>query len=112
LLIEHGVNVALATDCNPGTSYLESMGLVISLACVLMGLTVEQAMYAATRGGAIALGLEDHGLVKEGAVADLVILDAPSETHLAYRPATNLAWKTIKGGSFQPHLSSKEQASE
>jgi imidazolonepropionase len=112
LLIEHGVNVALATDCNPGTSYLESMGLVISLACVLMGLTVEQAVYAATRGGAIALGLEDHGLVKEGAVADLVILDAPSETHLAYRPATNLAWKTIKGGSFQPHLSSKEQASE
>jgi imidazolonepropionase len=111
MLIQRGVNVALATDCNPGTSYLESMGLVISLACVQMGLTVEQAVFAATRGGAIALGVDDHGLVKEGAAADLVVLDAPSESHFAYRPATNLAWKTIRGGSFQPHLSSKEQAS-
>jgi imidazolonepropionase len=99
MLIDQGVTVALATDCNPGTSYFESMGLVISLACVSMGLTVEQAVYAATRGGAIALGLDDHGLLAPGAVGDLVILDAPSETHLAYRPATNLVWKTIRGGS-------------
>jgi len=98
MLLDHGVTVALATDCNPGTSYLESMGLVISLACVLMGLTVEEAVFAATRGGAISLGLEDHGVIKPGAVGDVVVLDAPSETHLAYRPATNLVWKTVKAG--------------
>jgi imidazolonepropionase len=98
MLLDRGVTVALATDCNPGTSYFESMGLVISLACVFMGLTIEQAVYAATRGGAIALGLDDHGLLAPGAVGDLVILDAPSEAHLAYRPGTNLVWNTIRGG--------------
>jgi len=98
MLLDHGVTVAVATDCNPGTSYFESMGLVVSLACVLMGLTVEQAIFAATRGGALSLGLDDHGILEPGAVGDLVILDAPAETHLAYRPATNLVWKTIKGG--------------
>lgn len=98
MLLDHGVTVALATDCNPGTSYFESMGLVVSLACVLMGLTVEQAVFAATRGGALSLGLDDHGILESGAMGDLVILDAPSETHLAYRPATNLVWKTIKAG--------------
>ncbi|HLF61719.1 MAG TPA: imidazolonepropionase [Acidimicrobiia bacterium] len=99
MLLDHGVIVALATDCNPGTSYFESMGPVISLACVQMGLTVQQAVFAATRGGAIALGLDDHGVLEPGAVGDLVILDAPSESHLAYRPATNLVWKTIKDGA-------------
>ena len=99
MLLDHGINLALATDCNPGTSYLESMGLVISLACVQMGLKVEQAVFAATRGGALSLGLEDHGIVQPGAVADLVVLDAPTESHLAYRPATNLVWKTIQAGA-------------
>jgi imidazolonepropionase len=99
MLLDRGLNVALATDCNPGTSYVESMGLVISLACVAMGLTVEEAVFASTRGGALSLGLSDHGLVAPGAVADLVILDAPSESHLAYRPATNLVWQTIKEGT-------------
>jgi imidazolonepropionase len=100
MLLDHNVKVALATDCNPGTSYIESMGLVISLACVLMELTVEQAVYAATRGGAIALGLDDPGLLRPGAAGDLVILDAPSEAHLAYRPATNLVWETVRGGTL------------
>lgn len=98
MLLDAGVSLALATDCNPGTSYLESMGLVISLACVEMGLTVEQAVHAATRGGAHSLGLADHGVLAPGAVGDLVVLDAPSEAHLAYRPATNLAWRTVKSG--------------
>ncbi|MGH8914744.1 MAG: imidazolonepropionase [Acidimicrobiia bacterium] len=99
MLIEHGVTVALATDCNPGTSYFESMGLVISLAVVQMGLTVEQAVHAATRGGAISLGLDDHGSIVPGAVGDLLILDAPSAAHIAYRPGTNLIWKTVKAGT-------------
>jgi imidazolonepropionase len=98
MLLEHGVTVALATDCNPGTSYVESMGLVISLAVVQMGLSPTQAVYAATRGGALSLQMPDHGLIEPGAAGDLVVLDAPSAEHIPYRPATNLAWKTIKAG--------------
>ena len=99
MLIEHGVTVALATDCNPGTSYFESMGPVISLAVVQMGLTVDQALLAATRGGALSLGLDDHGVITPGAVGDLVVLDAPTPAHIPYRPGTNLVWKTVKGGA-------------
>jgi imidazolonepropionase len=98
MLWEAGCVVAIATDCNPGTSYLESMGLAISLAVVQMGLTIEQAVWAATRGGALSLGLEDHGVIRPGAAGDLVILDAPTPDHIAYRPATNLTWATITGG--------------
>lgn len=97
-LWDAGCTVALATDCNPGTSYLEGMGLVISLAVVEMGLTPEEAVWAATRGGALSLGLDDQGRLGPGARADLVILDAPSPAHLAYRPATNLAWRVVSGG--------------
>jgi imidazolonepropionase len=99
MLIDHGVTLALATDCNPGTSYFESMGMVISLAVVQMGLTVEQALFAATRGGALSLGLDDHGMIAPGSVGDLVILDAPSPAHIPYRPGTNLIWKVVKGGT-------------
>jgi imidazolonepropionase len=72
--------------------------LVISLAVAQMGLTVDQALFAATRAGALSLGLEDHGHIAPGAVGDIVILDAPSPAHIPYRPGTNLVWKTIKGG--------------
>jgi len=99
MLWDAGCTVALATDCNPGTSYFEGMGPIISLAVVEMGLTVEQAIWAATRGGALSLGLDDHGLVQPEAVGDLVILDAPSPAHIPYRPATNLVWKTITSGA-------------
>lgn len=98
MLLDHGLSIALATDCNPGTSYFESMGLVISLAVVQMGLTIEQAIHAATRGGALSLQMEDHGLITPGSAGDLVVLDAPTPAHVPYRPATNLAWKTIKAG--------------
>lgn len=98
MLLDHGVTVALATDCNPGTSYFESMSPVISLAVVQMGLTTEQAIHAATRGGALSLGMDDHGLIVAGAAGDLVVLDAPSPAHIPYRPGTNLAWRTIKAG--------------
>jgi imidazolonepropionase len=95
-----GCVVAIATDCNPGTSYLEAMGLAISLAVVQMGLTVDQAVWASTRGGALSLGLADHGMLRAGAVGDLVVLDAPSPAHIAYRPATNLAWATVRHGAI------------
>jgi imidazolonepropionase len=99
MLLGHGVTVALATDCNPGTSYFESMGPVMSLAVVQMGLTTEQAIHAATRGGALSLGLDGHGVIAPGSAGDLVVLDAPSPAHIPYRPGTNLVWKTVKAGS-------------
>jgi imidazolonepropionase len=99
MLWDAGCTVALATDCNLGTSYFETMGLVISLGVTQMGLTVDEAIWAATRGGALSLGLEGHGLVKEGSPADLVILDAPSPAHIPYRPASNLVQTVIKDGS-------------
>jgi imidazolonepropionase len=98
MLLDHGVTIALATDCNPGTSYFESMGLVISLAVVQMGLTTERAIFAATRGGALSLGLNDHGIIDPGSAGDIVVLDAPSQAHIPYRPGTNLIWKTVKNG--------------
>ena len=93
-----GATVAIATDCNPGTSYVENMQLVVAMAVLEMGLTISQAIWSATRGGALALELDDRGWIGPGAAADLIILDAPSESHLAYRPGTNLVWKVLKGG--------------
>jgi imidazolonepropionase len=98
MLREAGCTVALATDCNPGTSYFESMGPIISLGVVEMGLTADQAIWAATRGGALSLGFEDRGLIETGAQADLLVLDAPSPTHIPYRPATNLVSRVFSSG--------------
>jgi imidazolonepropionase len=100
MLWDAGCTVALATDCNPGTSYMETMGLVISLAVVGMGLSVEEALWAATRGGAVSLDLDDRGLISPGFAADLVVLDAPTVAHIPYRPATNLVATTIKDGTI------------
>jgi imidazolonepropionase len=97
-LFAAGVPVALGTDCNPGTSYTEGMGLVIALACLQMGLTPEQAVWAATRGGALALEMDDRGWIGTGALADLIVLDAPGYEHLPYRPATNLVARVYKAG--------------
>ncbi len=98
MLWDVGVTMAIATDCNPGTSNVESMPLVIAIACLEMGLTPEEAVWAATRGGALALDLPDRGQVVPGAVADLVILDAPSYRHLPYRPGSALVRVVVKGG--------------
>jgi imidazolonepropionase len=99
MLWDAGVTVALASDCNPGTSYLESMPFVIALACLEMGLTPEEALWAATRGGALALDEAGKGRVVEGAVADLAVLDAPSYRHLPYRPGSDLVWAVVKDGA-------------
>ncbi|MEX0825466.1 MAG: imidazolonepropionase [Acidimicrobiia bacterium] len=93
-----GVTVALATDCNPGTSNVESMPFVIALACLEMGLTPEEAVWAATLGGAQALRLDDRGRVTPGTLADLTIFDAPSYSHIPYRPGSALVWKVVKRG--------------
>ena len=90
-LVAAGVTVALATDCNPGTSFTSSMPFVIALAVREMGLTPAQALWAATAGGAMALRRTDVGHLGVGARADLAVLDAPSYRHLAYRPGVPLA---------------------
>ncbi len=98
MLWDAGVTVALATDCNPGTSFVESMSFVVAVACIEMGLTPDEAVWAATRGGARSLRRDDVGIVRPGAAADLVILDAPAHHHIPYRPGSDLVWKVIKGG--------------
>lgn len=97
-LLDAGVTVALATDCNPGTSYTSSMPMVVAWACREYGLTPDEAVWAATAGGAAALALEGHGTLRPGAPADLVVLDAPTHIHLAYRPAVPLAGLVVRGG--------------
>ena len=90
-LLDAGVRIALASDCNPGSCYTSSMPLVIALAVREMGLTPAEALTAATLGGAAALDRDDVGHLRVGARADLVALDAPTYLHLAYRPGVPLA---------------------
>ena len=90
-LLDAGVEIALATDCNPGTSYTSSMPFVVALAVREMGLTPTEAVRAATLGGARALRRDDVGAIRVGARADLTILEAPSHLHLAYRPGVPIA---------------------
>ena len=97
-LIDAGVTVALASDCNPGSSFTSSMPLMIALAVREMGMTVAEAVWAATAGGARALRRGDVGHLGIGARADLVVLDAPSRTHLAYRPGVPLVHAVYRGG--------------
>ncbi|MFM7542720.1 MAG: imidazolonepropionase, partial [Actinomycetales bacterium] len=83
--LQAGVTVALASDCNPGSSYITSMAIVISLAVREMYMSPKEALYAATMGGAAALRREDVGHLSVGANADLIIWDAPSYLHIPYR---------------------------
>jgi imidazolonepropionase len=90
-LVDAGVTVAVATDCNPGTSYTTSMPFVIALAVRECGLTTAEALWAATAGGAAALRRSDVGHLGVGAAGHLTVLEAPSHEHLAYRPGVPLA---------------------
>ncbi len=98
VLIDAGVQVALATDCNPGSCFTSSMPLVIALAVREMGMSPAEALRAATLGGARALGRDDVGHLRVGAAADLVVLDAPSHLHLAYRPGVPLVRDVLVAG--------------
>lgn len=95
---DSGVTVALGTDCNPGTAYVETMPFVVALAVLGMGLTPEEAVWAATRGSARSLLLDDRGWLGPGARADLVVLDAPSHRHIPYRPDGDLVARVVAGG--------------
>jgi imidazolonepropionase len=97
-LLEVGVTVALATDCNPGSAYVTSMPFVIALAVRDMRMTPAEALWSATAGGAAALRRDDIGRLAPGCSADLALLDAPSHVHLAYRPASPLVASTWIAG--------------
>jgi imidazolonepropionase len=100
-LWDAGVKVALATDCNPGSSYTTSMPFCIAVAVRDMHFTVEQAIWSATKGGAKALRRHDIGAIKVGMRADLIELNAPNALHLAYRPGVNLISKTYTAEDFR-----------
>lgn len=93
-LLDAGVTVALATNCNPGSSFTSSMPFCIALAVREMGMTPAEALWSATAGGARALGRDDVGRIAVGARAHLVELAAPNHVHLAYRPGVNLVHQT------------------
>lgn len=97
-LLDAGVQTALATDCNPGSAYSTSMPLAIALAVRDMGMTPAEAVRAATATGAKALRRRDIGRVAPGMRADLVVLDAPSYVHLAYRPGVPLVGQVWRRG--------------
>ena len=97
-LLDAGVRVALASDCNPGSCFTSSMPFCLALAVRELGLTPTEALRAATETGAAALGREDVGRLTPGSAADLVVLDAPSHLHLAYRPGVPLVAETWRAG--------------
>ncbi len=97
-VLEAGATIAIATNCNPGSSYTTSMAFCIALAVRDMRMTIEEAIQAATLGGAAALRRPDLGRLAPGARADLVLLDAPSYAHLVYRPGVPLVHRTLAGG--------------
>ncbi len=98
-LVEAGVPVALATDCNPGSSHTESMPMVVVLAVFELGLTIEESLTAATLNSACCLGLgAEIGSIETGKRADLVLLDAPNLLHLVYHYGINPVSAVVKGG--------------
>jgi len=97
-LLDAGVTVALAADCNPGSSYTTSIPFCIALAVREMQMTPDEALWAATMGGARALRRGDVGHLAPGARADAVLLDAPSHVHLSYRPGVPLVAAVWRGG--------------
>lgn len=99
-LLDAGVTVALGADCNPGTSYTTSLPFCIALAVREMHMTPDEAVWAATAGGARALRRTDVGALTPGARADAVALDAPSHLHLAYRPGVPLISQVWRGGAL------------
>ena len=98
--IDAGVKVAIASNCNPGSSYTTSLSFCIALAVRDMHMTIDEAVAAVTTGGAAALRRDDIGRIVPGASAHMTILDAPNRHHLAYRPGVPLIWRTL-GADFR-----------
>jgi imidazolonepropionase len=92
------VRIALATDCNPGSSPLSSLLLAMNMACTLFRMTPEEALVGATRNAALALGITDCGIIAAGMRADLAVWDVGHPAELAYRIGFNPLHKRIFGG--------------
>jgi imidazolonepropionase len=99
MLLDAGADIAVATDCNPGTSYTTSMPFVIALACSAYGLSADEAVRAATEGGAKALARSDIGHLGVGARADLVVLEGEHWVDLAYHPGMPQVAAVVKDGA-------------
>ncbi len=97
-LLDAGVTVALAADCNPGSSFTTNIPFCIAIAVREMGMTPDEAVWSATRGGARALRRADIGHLGIDARADVVLLDAPSHVHLSYRPGVPLVSQVWRDG--------------
>jgi imidazolonepropionase len=98
-ILEAGISVAIASDCNPGSSYTTNMPLIIALAVREMFFTPEQALWSATKGGALALRRDDVGHLGVGAKANFAVLSSNSYLHLAYRPGVNLIEQVWRNGN-------------
>ncbi len=94
-VIDAGANVAIASNCNPGSSYTTSMSFCIAIAVRDMFMTIDEAIQAATIGGAKALRRDDIGRLTPGCLGHATILDAPTHHHLAYRPGVPLVRHTV-----------------
>jgi len=95
---DHGVPIALATDCNPGSSPMASLLLAMNMGCTLFGMTPDEALAGVTRHAARALGLTDCGVIRPGTRADLAIWEADHPAELAYRIGFNPLYRRIFGG--------------
>jgi imidazolonepropionase len=99
-LLDAGATVALASNANPGSSYTTSMAFCVTTAVLQMRMTIDEAVWAATAGGAKALRRDDVGVIRPGGRADLQVLEAPSVTHLAYRPGVPLTAGVWRRGTL------------
>jgi imidazolonepropionase len=97
------VPMALATDCNPGTSPVGSLPVAMNLACVLFGFTPQEALLAVTRNAARALGLHDRGELREGLRCDLAIWDVHSPSEISYALGADLCAGVVVGGVPREH---------
>ena len=99
-MIESGVAVALATDCNPGSSYTESLPAVAFFATLGMGMTVEETLTAMTLNAAASLGVAgERGSLEEGKVGDVVLIDGPSVEHIVYHYGVNVVTDVVVAGT-------------
>jgi imidazolonepropionase len=97
----HHVSIAIASDCNPGTSPTASLVLMINMACTIFRLTPDEALAGVTRHAARALGLADRGTLRVGQRADIALWDIDSPVELAYRVGGNACAGVIRGGAVQ-----------
>jgi len=100
-MMEMGVEVALSTDFNPGSSFTQSMQFVITLACIKMGMGILEALQAATYNSAKSLGIEDRlGSIEKGKQADFIIWKIDNYQSIPYYLADNSVWKVFKNGKL------------